>query len=222
MPNLVKPNLPPESAQWGRSVEQRLKDSALVGRNLSTLVNGVRATLSSLMGTVGFLNDQTMIVETVPGSYSTRSQTMESSADDSWVIESFNSRWDALIEFQTSNSGKIMYQSGSYLQSFSQSYSRVETYCGVEIFNGAGDYSDSNRVLYAILGGGAMECKSSWLTIGGTYSGHQHLTQLAPNSPYTIRTRRISRIQYDTSVGGVQFGRSGWQGTSLVVTKIGK
>lgn len=218
----AKPNLPPQSAEWGRQVDKKLSAAELMGKNLSTLVNGVRASLSSLSSAVGFLKEQTTIVETAPGAFSNFSTTLESASDNTYVYMNHNPLWDAVLEFTTSSSGKIIYQAGCSMVSWSNNYSHCETRVGVEIYKGNSDFSADNRVMYATSGGPILGTRAFWNQTQVAGMGHHHQITLAPNTLYTARTIRFARHSYDTSIGGVQSAMSSWQGASLLITKIGK
>lgn len=221
MPNIVKPSLPPESAQWGRSVEERLKESSLIARNLGTLIHGVRANLSSLTGVVGFLSDQTRSVETTPSTVTSVMAELTSPDDNQYIYYSFEPGRDAEVVFTTSGTGKIMYQAGGWLGADSYSYATAETTIGVRIYKGR-DALPENSVLYAWNGGATIRLRNHNLSQTLAATGHLHSLTLEPRTEYVARTFRGWRFTYQTDVGGTQNATSFWQGASLSITKIGK
>lgn len=124
MANKVSMTLPPESAQWGRSVESRLSSIERINSNLVTSVNTANATLGALLkasrelaqqqeqitAQVEFLNNQIVYME----AWNQRNWT--SPSEGAYYEFPFDPANDIFGSLTTSSTGKILVSLSSSCQ----------------------------------------------------------------------------------------------------------
>lgn len=214
--------LPPESMQWGRSVEEELRASKLAQSNLKTSIQGLNTQLSSVMTTVGFLSDQIKINETTPPDISSHAISLASADDNLEEVKfAFDPAYDCQLPFTTSGTGKIAYQAGGYVGVISVGYASVQSVIGLEVYTGE-ERIEENRIWTYWGGGALLKGQGEWHHTVMAATGQYHLAELEPNTKYLMVTFRGTTMRYNVSAGGAQQAQSYWQGASINIIKIGK
>lgn len=233
MANKVSMTLPPESAQWGRSVESRLSSIERINSNLVTSVNTANATLGALLKAnrgvnqqVQFLLTQSVYAEkwNIPdeeGQGKVTTSPADTDIPNTWLP--FHEDYDASVDVTTSSTGNLMVQLSGLIGSSSLGAARAQTFLGLEILQGSTvinspDGGDGPRI-ETRSGAATSDIMNVDLALVGVPLLTQNYMYLSPNTTYTLRARRGYSVVAGLASNRTAYSR--WTGTAISVTKLG-
>lgn len=205
MANKVPATLAPESTQWGRSVEQRLRDGEVAQSQLGTSGQTNNARVSSILrsskrskNSSNFLNNQ-ISYGYAPNAFNVTNVTASVNP------YAYNEQYDASVTFTTSSTGKFLIQGSGQTESNATSVTGY-IYYRFELL-------DSNGVRQWITDGGISRL---WNGSDISMPGFRMIrVEGFSNTQYTVRLRRALTIVSGTLLSGT------WSLSNLTVTLLG-
>ena len=187
---------------------------ALLGRvgKLEDQLQRVQAASSGNQATVDYVLGQVVSAEAAPSGV-TALEFPDATTDVPATWLPFDPTADASVTITTSSTGLVAVQAGGYLGLYSVGYRTAAGYIGVEILKGG------VQVRPPLNGDGNFATNWSvngYITQANT--GHRHQWLLDANTTYVLRCRRGFGVGAGPSGA---FARIDFQGTALVVSKIG-
>lgn len=216
--------LPPESKPWGRDVDTRLKELALVQSNLRTATDGLNTQLNANSSTAGFLLAQRVLSFRTISPYSYRDITLLSPTDNiAQQEEAFDPDLDLEIPFVTSGTGHILCQISGSVGGYSIGRVLTSSYICSHFYEGSTQSPEAEVTdVFSWNNGIIVQGQSDWLQFDSHLAGMIRFFQLKPNTEYLFVSRRGMSAEYNAATGGTQRAISQWQPANIAITKIGK
>lgn len=203
MANKVPATLAPESTQWGRSVEQRLRDSGLTS---SQNTAGVRINNARLNST---LRNARKTRDSISQVYSDFKSAEFHATSISMVTEyPFDPIYDASVTFEAPLSGRILIDGSGFTQFWNSGAATGYVFYRYQIL-------DSNGVQVALTDAGVSYFNSSLVAVLGTPGFPKWVVTKTPGKSYTVRLRRWVSISSGTLADAY------WRWSNITVTLLG-